>query len=172
LKHVAKGDSVPVTIRFGRSESLQAVLRRAALRSRGRHVTIETTVTLFQSADCDLMSISPKLANSTPTPRESPLWAERHQAERHVPEVLRQLMAEYDYQLKFVIDRPEDCGEVEAFLAEFPQAERCRVWLMPQGSDARELADKARWLAPYCAAHRLRFCPRRHIEWFGPRRGV
>ena len=88
------------------------------------------------------MSISPKLSNSTPTSRESPHWAERHEAIRHAPEVVRRLMAEYDYQIKFVVDCPDDCREVEQYLTELPEVDRSRVMLMPQGVDARELADQ------------------------------
>ena len=40
----------------------------AALRAAGRHITIETAGTLYLPVQCDLMSISPKLANSTPPP--------------------------------------------------------------------------------------------------------
>ena len=36
------------------------------LRASGMHITIETAGTVFQPVACDLMSISPKLANSTP----------------------------------------------------------------------------------------------------------
>src|ERR1700756_1245194 len=36
------------------------------LREVGLHITIETAGTVFQKVACDLMSISPKLANSTP----------------------------------------------------------------------------------------------------------
>ena len=36
------------------------------LRERGLHITIETAGTVFTPVACDLMSISPKLANSTP----------------------------------------------------------------------------------------------------------
>ena len=36
------------------------------LRARGLHVTIETAGTVFAPVACDLMSISPKLSNSTP----------------------------------------------------------------------------------------------------------
>jgi 7-carboxy-7-deazaguanine synthase len=143
----------------------------AALRSQGRHVTVETSGTLYRPVACDLMSISPKLAHSTPTRRESPEWAVRHEAARHVPEVVRRLLAEYDYQLKFVVQRPEDCREVEAYLAEFSEADRDRVWLMPQGVDLEELAER-RWLECACEAAGLRYCPRRQIEWFGSRRGV
>ena len=77
------------------------------------------------------------------------------------------MIAEYDYQLKFVVDWPEDCREVETYLAEFPEIRRGRVMLMPQGVEADVLAEKAAWLEPYCATHGFQFCPRRQIEWFG-----
>ncbi len=144
----------------------------AALRSQGRHITIETAGTIYRPVACDLMSISPKLTPSTPTPRESPAWAVRHELARHAPPIIRRLLAEYDYQLKFVVQRPEDCCEVEAYLAEFPEIDRGRVWLMPEGVVAAELAQRARWLEPYCITAGLQFCPRRQIEWFGARRGV
>ncbi len=138
----------------------------------GRHVTVETAGTLYLPVECDLMSISPKLSNSDPPPDREPHWTQRHRHNRHAPQVIRRLVAEHDYQLKFVVDRPEDCREVQAYLAEFPQIDRGRVMLMPQGTDVESLACKARWLRPYCAEHALRFCPRRQIEWFGQKRGT
>src|SRR5262249_44631393 len=42
------------------------------LRDAGLHITIETAGTVFRPVACDLMSISPKLANSTPG---DPQWA-------------------------------------------------------------------------------------------------
>ncbi len=167
----------------------------AELRRRGWHVTIETAGTLYLPVVCDLMSISPKLSNSSPLPlgepphcsplplgegpgvraeradEQYPKWAERHALHRHAPDVIRRLIAQYDYQLKFVVDCPADCEEILAYLREFPEIERSRVMLMPQGVDAAALTEKARWLQPYCAAHELAFCPRRQIEWFGPGRG-
>ncbi|HET9319772.1 MAG TPA: 7-carboxy-7-deazaguanine synthase QueE, partial [Bryobacteraceae bacterium] len=74
------------------------------LRARGLHITIETAGTVFAPVACDLMSISPKLANSTP---EGPFHGQ-HERLRIQPEVLQRLMARYDYQLKFVMERPED----------------------------------------------------------------
>jgi 7-carboxy-7-deazaguanine synthase len=144
----------------------------AGLRRRGRHVTIETAGTLYLPVECDLMSVSPKLSNSIPPPQRDARWNRRHEVGRHVPEVVRRLVAEYDYQVKFVIDRPEDCREVETYLKEFPEIERARIMLMPQGTDAERLHEKAVWLEPYCAEHGLRFCPRRQIEWFGGQRGT
>src|ERR1041385_3032334 len=41
-----------------------------ALQNSGLHVTIETAGTVYRPVACDLMSISPKLANSTPHDRE------------------------------------------------------------------------------------------------------
>ena len=69
------------------------------LRARGLHITIESAGTVFAPVACDLMSISPKLANSTPEGR----WATQHERLRIQPEVVKRLMAAYDHQLKFVI---------------------------------------------------------------------
>ena len=43
-----------------------------ALRNAGWHITIETSGTLYLPVACDLMSISPKLSNSTPVPLSHP----------------------------------------------------------------------------------------------------
>jgi 7-carboxy-7-deazaguanine synthase len=142
------------------------------LRQQGWHITVETAGTCYLPVACDLMSISPKLSNATPTAGQHPHWMQRHVRLHRAPEVVRRLVAEYDCQFKFVIDCPADCDEVLTCLAEFPEIERSRVMLMPQGVEASELAAKAAWLAPYCAANGLTFCPRRQIEWFGARRGV
>jgi 7-carboxy-7-deazaguanine synthase len=120
---------------------------------------------------CDLMSISPKLSNSIPSATLDPQWVRRHTVHRHVPKVVHRLTTEYDYQLKFVIDAPDDCREVEQYLRDFPHIDRGRVMLMPQGVDATLLAEKAAWLEPYCSQHGFQFCARRHIDWFGAVRG-
>src|SRR3974390_456472 len=70
------------------------------------HITIETAGTVDAPVRCDLMSISPKLANSTPVTRDGGRWAERHERLRIQPEVLRSLLESYPYQLKFVIEKP------------------------------------------------------------------
>jgi len=142
------------------------------LRRRGQHITIETAGTLYLPVECDLMSISPKLSNSAPSAVGQARWHERHQRSRHVPDVIRRLVDEHDYQIKFVVNVPEDCDEIESYLGEFPEIERSRVMLMPQGSEQKLLELTATWLAPYCRDHNLQFCPRRQIEWFGSIRGT
>jgi 7-carboxy-7-deazaguanine synthase len=143
-----------------------------ALAAAGRHITIETAGTLDLPVHCDLMSISPKLYNSTPSASLSPRWSRRHERTRHAPQVVRRLVRDYPYQLKFVVERPADCDEVLTWLVEFPEIDRRRVMLMPQGIDAEQLGTIAEWLVPYCEAEGLRYCPRRQIEWFGLVRGT
>ncbi len=144
----------------------------AELRRLGRHITIETAGTLYLPVACDLMSISPKLSNSTPPPHPSARWSHRHEQTRHVPEVIRRLVRQYEHQVKFVVDCPADCEEIERYLADFPEIAPSRVLLMPQGTGAAELDERARWLKPYCVQHQLHYCPRSHIHWFGFVRGT
>lgn len=137
------------------------------LRTLGRHITIETAGTRYLPVAADLISVSPKLSNSVPDSGSDAAWTQRHEARRRAPEVLRRLVAEYPYQVKFVVESPADCREVEHYLADFPEIDRDRVLLMPMGTEAARLAETAVWLEPYCAQHGLRYCPRRQVEWFG-----
>ena len=86
--------------------------------------------------------------------------------------MIRQLISDYEYQLKFVIDTRADLTEVNDWLRDFPAADRRRILLMPQGTDQRALQDIGRWLEPYCREQDFVFCPRKHIEWYGARRGT
>ncbi|MEM8944475.1 MAG: 7-carboxy-7-deazaguanine synthase QueE [Planctomycetota bacterium] len=142
------------------------------LRQRNWHITIETAGTLYLPVACDLMSISPKFASSGPDAVDHPHWSRRHERERHQPEVIRALLAEYNYQLKFVVDQQSEVDEVEQFLAEFPEAVSDCVLLMPQGQTQDELDQRSSWLQPLCEQRGWKFCPRRQIEWYGPVRGT
>jgi 7-carboxy-7-deazaguanine synthase len=142
------------------------------LRERGYHITIETAATMFKPVAFDLASLSPKLSTSTPYERDGGRFALRHEALRFRPDVVRAFMGRGDYQLKFVIDRHEDVGEVLTVLEELPGVDRTRVLLMPQGVTREELASRGPWLAEECKRHGFRYCPRLHIELFGNRRGT
>ena len=137
------------------------------LRGLGLHITIETAGTVVQPVACDLMSISPKLANSTPNGR----WAAQHDRLRIQPGVLLELMARYPYQLKFVIEKTDDLDEVRALIGAL-RADRSRVILMPEGTDRDRLRERAVWLAEICKQEGFRFSPRLHVELWGHRRGV
>jgi 7-carboxy-7-deazaguanine synthase len=142
-----------------------------AMKDSGLHVTIETAGTVLQPVACDLMSISPKLANSTPHDREGGRWAAQHDRLRYQPEVLKKLMADYAYQLKFVVAAPEDLEEIENILKE-TGADRSRVVLMSEGTDTETLRDRGRWLAEICKREKFRYGPRLHIDLYGNQRGV
>jgi 7-carboxy-7-deazaguanine synthase len=137
------------------------------LRAAGLHITVETAGTVFQPVACDLMSISPKLSNSTPDGR----WAAQHDRLRIQANVLRELMARYEYQLKFVIARPEDMEEVRNLVAGL-EAARERVILMPEGTDVERLRERGIWLAEICKEEGFRFSPRLHVDLWGNQRGV
>ena len=139
----------------------------ARLRALGLHITVETAGTVFQPVDCDLMSISPKLANSTP----SGPYAGPHDRLRIQPAVLGELMARYPYQLKFVVEKPADLEEIWALVQELG-AGRDRVILMPEGTDRDQLQERSVWLAEIAKDEGVRFSPRLHVELYGDRRGV
>ena len=87
-------------------------------------------------------------------------------------ELIREFLARYPYQLKFVIDRPADLDEMRALLAELPDVDRGRVLLMPQGVTAEEVRARGLWLVEECKREGFRYCPRVHIDLYGNRRGV
>jgi 7-carboxy-7-deazaguanine synthase len=144
----------------------------AGLRERGYHITIETAATIYKPIACDLASLSPKLASSTPHDRDGGRFALRHDRLRLQIPVIRAFMDQVDYQLKFVIDRPEDVREVQEILEQLPGVDRSRVLLMPQGITRQELDERALWLVEVCKEHGFRYCPRLHIELYGNRRGT
>ena len=135
------------------------------------HITIETAGTVYQPVVCGLISISPKLANSTPAQRDGGRWAAQHDRLRYQPDVLKQLMAEYPYQLKFVVSDPGDLSEIEAILKQ-TNADRSRVLLMPEGTNSEALSERARWLVEICKREGFRYGPRLHIDIYGNQRGV
>jgi 7-carboxy-7-deazaguanine synthase len=137
------------------------------LRQAGLHITVETAGTVFEPLACDLMSISPKLSNSTPKDR----WAAQHDRLRIQPGILRDLMERYEYQLKFVIEKTEDAAEARA-LAESLGADPARVILMPEGTDPATLHERSVWLAELCKEEGFRFSPRLHVDLYGNRRGT
>jgi 7-carboxy-7-deazaguanine synthase len=141
------------------------------LRDDGLHVTIETAGTIYKDVACDLMSISPKLANSTPHERDGGRWAAQHDRLRYQPDVLAKLMGVCEYQLKFVVAAPEDIVEI-ATVIQRTNADRGRVVLMAEGTDADTIRERAVWITEICKREGFRYSPRLHIDLWGNRRGV
>ncbi|MCX6958895.1 MAG: 7-carboxy-7-deazaguanine synthase QueE [Verrucomicrobia bacterium] len=148
----------------------------ATLRAVGIHITIETAGTISPGGiACDLASLSPKLANSTPDLEMAGAWRERHESTRLQPDVIRQWLERGSSQLKFVVTRVEDLPEIEELLNEvgaIPGFARDRVLLMPEGTDVETLRERGPLVAELCLEHGFRFAPRIQIELFGNTRGT
>ncbi|MDD3586277.1 MAG: 7-carboxy-7-deazaguanine synthase QueE [Thermoguttaceae bacterium] len=139
------------------------------LRQRHLIVTIETAGTLEIPVECDLMSISPKLSNSIPQEASGPILR-LHESNRYRPEVVRHLVDHYEYQLKFVVDEPEDLLEVDEYLVHLGAVAADRVLLMPMAIDLATMREKAEWIVAYARKKGYRYCPRMQIEWYGNKR--
>jgi 7-carboxy-7-deazaguanine synthase len=144
----------------------------AELKKTGAHITVETAATVFKPIACDLVSMSPKLANSTPWKREGGQFAAHHEQHRLDYAVMRQFIAAYEYQFKFVVDREEDFAEVSEILDKLENVDRARVLIMAQATDRQELQDKGRWIIEACKQRGYGYSPRLQIELYGNRRGV
>jgi 7-carboxy-7-deazaguanine synthase len=140
------------------------------LKQTGAHITIETAATIFKPVACDLISLSPKLANSTPWKREKGKFAKMHEKRRLNFGVMQEFLDGYDCQLKFVVDRRQDFTEIYGLLDRLDGVDRARVLVMAQGKTREELRRKAKWIVALCKKHGYGFTPRLHIELFGNRR--
>jgi len=149
----------------------QIVALTERLHASGMHITIETAGTVYAPVACDLMSISPKLANSTPTERDGGRWAAQHERLRFQPEVLRRLTATYPFQLKFVVSSPDDMAEIETIRGAC-NADPTQVILMPEGTSRDALRERALWIAEICKERGYRLSPRLHVDLWEDRKGV
>jgi len=137
-----------------------------ALKARDSGFTfeVETNGTIPPStgfaAAIDQFNVSPKLANSGVD-----------LADRRKPEALRFFAALENADFKFVVDAEDDLAEVIALIEEFDIAPD-RVFLMPQGTSAKALADKAEWLSRICLEKGFRYSDRLQVRLWGDRRGV
>jgi 7-carboxy-7-deazaguanine synthase len=142
------------------------------LKQEGFHITIETAATIFKSVECDLLSMSPKLENSTPWKRDSGRFAWMHEQRRLDLAVIAEFIKSYDYQLKFVAERESDFGEIEEILEKLGALDRARVLVMAQAQTREELHERAPTIVELCKRHGFTYCPRLHIEIWGNRRGT
>lgn len=142
------------------------------LKGRDYHITIETAGTVDRELVCDLMSISPKLSNSTPDARKHPDWSVRHERMRLQPDVVRSLIRRFDYQLKFVVGALRDAEEALQYIRSVADIPQNRIMMMPEGVTCEALDRVGSWLEPWCRDQGVTFCDRAHIRWYGNRRGT
>ena len=151
-----------------------------SLHERGLHVTIETAGTVHRPVACDLMSISPKLANSTPPEHDlrdpSGAWRQRHESRRLNLDALQRLIddarsAGRAFQLKFVVTGGEDVAEIDSLLGALENWSNDDVLLMPEGVTPPS-QEQCAWIVGVCTRRGWRFCRRLHIDLFGNVRGT
>lgn len=145
------------------------------LKALDKHITIETAGTVPPGdIACDLASISPKLADSTPTVEMAgSAWVQKHESTRIQSSVLREWCANYEYQLKFVISSVMDIHEAEEVVRDIGIAVPPeKVLLMPEGTDMATLRKHTPLILEWCKERGYRFSPRLHIELFGNKRGT
>lgn len=131
------------------------------LKAAGKHITIETAgIKFIQDLPCDLMSISPKLSNSTPA---EPKLAAFHNKSRLDVAVLRRLIDNYKYQLKFVVDSQNDLPEIQEIIKQIRNVDTSRVMLMPQAATRDELLAKSPMVAEMCKQTGFTFCQRLQV---------
>lgn len=153
LKHLVITGGEPLE-----QKQLKDLLNRIS--SESLHVTIETSALQYISGlKCDLMSISPKLSNSIPDSS----FAKIHDQNRLNLSAIRQMMASYDYQLKFVIDQSDDMTEVHEFLSAIGKYDKEKVYLMPQAKDRQEYIEKSFWLCELCVKEDFCFSQRLQV---------
>jgi 7-carboxy-7-deazaguanine synthase len=139
-----------------------------ALKKQGKHITIETAgVKFVPDIPCDLMSISPKTSNSGQTRlrlRAAPRRETKNQA-------VKQLISNYRYQLKFVVDSPDDLPEIQQVVKSLGNVDPTRIMLMPQAKTRDELLAKSPMVAELCKSDGYVFCQRLHILLYDGARG-
>ena len=147
--------------------------RELRRRIRDVHITIETAATVWKPVELDLASLSPKLANSTPWDREGGRFAQVHEKHRINLEVIQKFIDESpDFQLKFVVSDEADLREIELILERLRKWRPSDVLLMPEGTDAATLRDRAAWISDVCKRTGFRYSPRLHVELYGNKRGT
>lgn len=133
-----------------------------AIAQPSRHITIETSaIEYIPNLPCDLMSISPKLANSTPDDQPAPLNKD----------VLQKLIDNYNYQLKFVVDKPRDLDEIAQCLATLKNINPYNILLMPQARTIKEHTEKLPILAEICKQTGFTLAPRLQVILWGAQKG-
>jgi 7-carboxy-7-deazaguanine synthase len=131
-----------------------------SLKDLNKHITIETAGLWYEPGlPCDLVSISPKLSNSDVR-------------DNFNAAVIRKLIDNYNYQLKFVVDCETDIDEILQLVEAIGNVDKKKVMLMPQAKDREELMTKSQMVAQLCKQTGYTLCNRLHIQLWNNKKGV
>ena len=153
------------------------------LKTAGKHITIETAgITGWDGLEareftarmavpqmpCDLMSISPKLSNSVPDDAKA---SAAHEDSRLDIAVLQELLDNYEYQLKFIVDSQDDLPEIRQTIEKIGSVNPEKVMLMPQAATREELLAKSLIVAEMCRQTGFTFCQRLQVLLWNNQKG-
>jgi 7-carboxy-7-deazaguanine synthase len=121
------------------------------------HITIETAgIGFVEALTCDLMSISPKLSNAfNNVSRDSLANVKVH--------ILKQIINQFEYQFKFVVDHPEDLSEIQRLIKEIGTVDPHKILLMTQATNKKDYLAKAPMVADLCCKTGYAFSQRLQI---------
>lgn len=150
-------------------------------KSFGHVITIETEGSEFVETEADLISLSPKLSNSTPQPGTWMEYANRKVSEKDREQhekwrcnygAMEMLIKHHpDYQFKPVISSKDDLEEIQ-ILQNRLDIPNNNVWLMPEGLMEEQLTERRKWVLELCIKHGYNFSDRLQVVTYGDRRGV
>ncbi len=130
----------------------------------GYFVTIETNGTRYISEmNQSFISLSPKLNSSTPLSGKE---RKIHQNNNDFIDTTIKWIENNPYQIKFVINSPNDFNEVEGLIKKLKPDKR-NVWLMSQGITKEQIREKQEWIIPFCMEKGYNYSPRMQIEIWG-----
>ena len=114
------------------------------------------------------MSISPKLSNSVPDDTKA---SAAHKDSRLDIAVLQELIDNYEYQLKFVIDSQDDLPEIQQTIEKIGSVNPEKVMLMPQAATRDEFFTKSPIVANMCKQSGFAFSQRLQVVLWNNQKG-
>ena len=142
--------------------SSQLPVLAKALKKYRKHITIETAGLKFiPNLICNLMSISPKTSNA---------GLKLKKGARPFTSTKR-LIKNYPYQLKFVVESPDDLPEIQKAVESLGNVDPARILLMPQAKTRNELVARSPMVAELCKQTGFTFCNRLQIFLYDGQRG-
>ena len=152
-----------------------------AVNQYNHYVTIETEGSEFVQTDAQFISLSPKLANSTPRPGTMNPYTNKlvteankrqHEKWRCNYDAMKDLLNSHeDYQVKPVISNKNELQEFKA-LQKILSVPNDKVYLMPEGLNREQLRRRRQWLSEIAVEEGYNFTDRLHIITYGDKRGV
>lgn len=148
-----------------------------------KSVEIEDNGTTYYPFDhhlINLVTLSPKLSNSTPTLGKfipqlgitvSDKHVKRHEDSRKNYASMKKWITRFPYQIKFVISCESDINEAFEVMRQIG-ANPDNVYFMPEAGDRKQLEANAQWLYERCIELGINYSDRLHVRIYDAKKGV